>query len=371
MNETVLADHLDIMRKTVSLSARFFHYKRKNSTQMKTKILKIDPLNIDPDLIEEAASVIKKGGLVAFPTETVYGLGANALDPKAITGIFEAKERPLDDPLIVHVAEVKEVYELAENVPLEAEKLIKSFWPGPLTIILKKNEKIPDIVTTGLETVAIRMPSNPIAKELIRASGVPIAAPSANLFGRPSPTKAEHVINDLDARVDIIIDGGKTDIGIESTVIEIAGGGISVLRPGGISIEHLKGIVGKVEVSPEPEDYAKSPGKYPQHYSPLAEVVIAENNEDQTNNVKTKAANLSSDGKRVGVLAKEEHAGEYRDLNVKILGPEKDGKTCASNLFHLFREFDEEKVDVIIAEEIEEFGLGLAVMNRLRKAVGF
>ena len=190
---------------------------------MKTTVLKIDPLNINPALIDQAAAVIRDKGLVAFPTETVYGLGADALDPEAVSGIFGAKKRPLDDPLIVHICDLEDVYRLATNVPVEAERIAHKFWPGPLTMVLEKTDIVPDIVTTGLVTVAIRMPSNPIAKALIRASGTSIAAPSANLFGRPSPTDAQHVRDDLSGRIDMVIDGGKTDIGVESTVIEFVG----------------------------------------------------------------------------------------------------------------------------------------------------
>ena len=337
---------------------------------MKPRVLKIDPRHIDPELIEQAAGTIRNRGLVAFPTETVYGLGADALDPKAVTGVFEAKKRPLDDPLIVHIADPEDLRRLAENVPPEAEKLVNYFWPGPLTVVLKKTDLVPDLVATGLETVAIRMPSNMIAQKFIAASGVPIAAPSANMFGRPSPTTAQHVIEDLDGRIDVILDGGSTEIGIESTVVEFIDGQVVVLRPGGIDIEQLHVIAGDVEISFGSGHSGKSPGEYPRHYSPGARVILVENNPSQAEKTLSVALNAKSSGQKIGVMAKQEHADIYGKFDVKVLGPENNGKICASRLFHILREFDAENVDVIVAECIPETGLGLAVMNRLRKAAG-
>ncbi len=337
---------------------------------MKPRVLHIDPYHIDLELLKQAAEVIHNRGLVAFPTETVYGLGANALDPKAVTGIFDAKKRPLDDPLIVHIADVKDLYRLAEDVPPEAEKLVSCFWPGPLTVVLKKTELVPDLVTTGLETVAIRMPSCAIARKFIEVAGVPIAAPSANLFGRPSPTTARHVIDDLDGRIDIVLDGGSTEIGIESTVVEFMGGRVILLRPGGIDLERIRAIVGDVEMPSRPAARGKSPGEYPQHYSPKARVIVVESGFHQAKRTLSTAAEMVSKGHRVGILARQEHEDLYREFDVKILGPAKDARTCASRLFHLLREFDTEEVDVIVAEAIPEKALGLAVMNRLRKAAG-
>lgn len=337
---------------------------------MKPRVFKIDPYHVDLEMIKQAAAVINNRGLVAFPTETVYGLGANALDAKAVAGIFEAKKRPLDDPLIVHISKKTDLFDLVEKVSLEAERLIECFWPGPLTMIFKKKAVVPDIVTTGLDTVAVRMPSGAIARALIESAGVPIAAPSANLFGRPSPTTAAHVIKDLEGRVDILLDGGRTDIGVESTVIEFAENRLRVLRPGGVTVEQLSSIANVVELASEEDLINHSPGKYPQHYSPQAEVCIIDNDERQSWNILARAAELKEQGKRVGILSKQEHADGYREFMVKVLGPERDGKTCASRLFHVLREFDEDKADVILAEAINEKGLGLAVMNRLRKAAG-
>ena len=337
---------------------------------MKPRIFKIDPLNIDIDLIKQAAEVIHNRGLVAFPTETVYGLGANALDPKAVAGIFEAKKRPLDDPLIVHISDKEDIHKLAVDIPIEAERLMERFWPGPLTIVLKKTGIVPDLVTTGLETVAIRMPSHPVARKLIEIAGTPIAAPSANLFGRPSPTSAAHVAEDLEGRIDIILDAGSTEIGVESTVVEFINGKAIILRPGGTEVEEIEELVGKAEVYSTQEEMEKSPGKYPQHYSPRAEVRVVENGPSQTEEVEALAEDLKTKGHTIGIMATQEHMEHYRHLDVKVLGPGDEPKICASRLFHLLREFDQEKVDVIIAEGIDEKGLGLAVMNRLRKAAG-
>ena len=337
---------------------------------MKPRVLKIDPQHIDLELLKQAAEVIHNRGLVAFPTETVYGLGANALDPKAVGGIFDAKERPLDDPLIVHIADIKDLPNLSGDVPQKAKRLMDRFWPGPLTIVLKKTNNVPELVTTGLDTVAVRMPSNMIARKFIEIAGVPIAAPSANMFGRPSPTTAGHVIEDLDGRIDIVLDGGPTEIGIESTVVEFVEDRVVVLRPGGIDVEELRTLIGEVDVSSEQDPGIRSPGKYPQHYSPLAKVILIEDGPAQPEKTLSAVLEARSRGHRVGVLAKQEHAQEYREFDIKVLGPERDGRTCASRLFSILREFDAEKVDIIVAEGIPEAGLGLAVMNRLRKAAG-
>ncbi|MFH1798428.1 MAG: L-threonylcarbamoyladenylate synthase [Candidatus Omnitrophota bacterium] len=337
---------------------------------MKPCVFKIDPCNIDMELIKRAVEALHNRALVAFPTETVYGLGANALDSKAVAGIFKAKDRPLDDPLIVHISEIKDLYKITAEVPPEAEKLINRFWPGPLTIILKKSELIPEIVTTGLDTVAVRMPSNTIAKKFISIAGVPIAAPSANLFGRPSPTTARHVIDDLNGRIDIVLDGGSTEIGIESTVVEFDRGKIIILRPGGISLEELQLISGEVMLVSDTEQTEKAPGKYPRHYSPKAEVVLMEDNSFQKERVLSKAREMSSQGRKVGIMVKQEHENEYKGFKVKVLGPENDARICAARLFSILREFDSEETEVIIVESIQEKGLGCAVMNRLRKAAG-
>ena len=337
---------------------------------MRPKVLKVDPLNVDRQMLKQAVEAIHNRGLVAFPTETVYGLGANALEPKAVAGIFEAKKRPLDDPLIVHISKIEDLSRIVDKIPLKAHRLIERFWPGPLTLVLKKTSLVPDIVTTGLDTVAVRMPSNSIARDLIELAGVPIAAPSANLFGRPSPTKAKHVVNDLEGRIDLVLDGGPTEIGIESTVVELLGNKTIILRPGGTDLEVIKELVGEVEVYKGPEEEARSPGKYPQHYSPQALVTIVEEGPHQAEEVIRKAEELKEEGKEVGIMAKQEHEDLFKDYRYKVLGPALEARTCASRLFHVLREFDEDKVDVIVSEGIAEEGIGLAVMNRLKKAAG-
>ena len=336
---------------------------------MKPRTIIIDPLNIDRELIAVAARVINNRGLVAFPTETVYGLGANALDGKAVANIFEAKKRPLDDPLIIHIANREELNNLVKEVPQDAEKLIEKFWPGPLTIILKKSDLIPDIVSTGLDTVAIRMPRNPIAKVLIEMSKVPIAAPSANLFSRPSPTLASHVLEDLEGRIDLILDGGETEIGIESTVIEFDEDNVIILRPGGVVPEEIEKLLGKKVIIEESlQKMGSTPGKYQKHYSPKAEVIIVEYFSNQSEKTVELVKKMIGEGRRVGILAHQENENAYKEFNLKILGPSLDSKVCAARLFKMLREFDSEGVDVIIAEAIPNKGMGIAVMNRLRKS---
>ncbi|MGR3177391.1 MAG: L-threonylcarbamoyladenylate synthase [Candidatus Anammoxibacter sp.] len=332
-----------------------------------TEVLKIDPANIDLLKIKKAARVIEKGGLVAFPTETVYGLGADSMNPQAVARIFEAKGRPLDDPLIVHVSARNDLFDLARDVPAVVQELICKFWPGPLTLVLKRSERTPDIVTAGLDTVAIRMPANIIAMTFIKEAQTPIAAPSANLFGCPSSTSLQHIIDDLEGRIDLIIDGGKTPLGVESTILDLTRERSVILRPGGIEMEKLKGIMGDVMI--HKQDKVIAPGMYPRHYSPRAKVMLVENNDDlQAGKVRDLASRLSLKGSRVGIIAKEEHKDKYNGFDVKSLGRGDDLTSCAANLFSVLREFDKEGVDVIIAEGVEDKGIGIAIMDRLRKA---
>ncbi|MDI6737915.1 MAG: L-threonylcarbamoyladenylate synthase [Nanoarchaeota archaeon] len=333
-----------------------------------TIILKISKDNPEKILVKQAAVIIKEGGLVAFPTETVYGLGADALNPKAVAKIFEAKGRPADNPLIAHIADKKDVYRLAKEVPKEAELLMKEFWPGPLTIILKKSNLVPDIVTAGLDTVAIRMPSHKVALALIKEAKTPIAAPSANLSGKPSPTDAGHVIEDMKGRVDVIIDSGKTDIGVESTVIDMTVKPPLVLRPGGLPKEELEEFlknIGKEEKSDKP----KAPGMKYRHYAPNADVIVVEGNKEKVmKKTKELIEEYKLKGKKVGVMAAIKEHGYEADV-VKFIGSTE--KEVAKKLFRALRDFDKEDIHVIIAEGIEEKGIGEAVMNRLRKAAGY
>jgi L-threonylcarbamoyladenylate synthase len=312
---------------------------------MKTKIIKINFKNPEISKIKEAANTIKNGGLVAFPTETVYGLGANGLDKKATKKIFLVKGRPQDNPLILHISEIKQLHSLVNEIPNNAKKLIKQFWPGPLTIIFKKTKIVPDIVTCGLDTVAIRMPDNKIALELIKYAGVPIAAPSANISGRPSPTNAKHVIEDLTGSIDMLIDGGSVNIGIESTVIDLTQNPPVILRPGKITQKQIEKIIGKLQE--EKEEFIKtpkSPGMKYKHYSPKAKVIIIK------------------DVKEIKKILKKNSEKKIKQLNYN------DKIKMAKNLFKDFREADKKGYDIIVVKEVEDKGLGYAIMNRLRKA---
>ncbi len=336
---------------------------------MKTKTLKINPKKIDLAKIKIAAEEIKKGNLVAFPTETVYGLGADALNESAVEKIFQAKGRPFNDPLIAHIANIKELYRLSKEVTPVALKLAKAFWPGPLTLVLKKSELVSSIITAGLDTVAIRMPEDNIALSLIREAKTPIVAPSANLFGRTSPTTAQHVTDDLDGKIEMIINGGKTKVGVESTVLDITTRPVQVLRAGGISVEKLKKVIGQVKISKELENGFRSPGMLNSHYSPQAKLILVEKMGDtQVEEIRKLASEYKAQGLKVGIMAKEENQNKYNGFEVKVIGKGTELEICAANLFAILRSFDKEGFKIIIAEGLEEQGLGLAIMERLRKA---
>lgn len=345
----------------------------------KTLVLKVNPKKPDEKKIRKAAEIIVKGGLVAFPTETVYGLGADALNPKAILALFKAKKRPLDNPPIIHVSNLKEVYRLVMEVSSKAKKLMEKFWPGPLTLIFTRSKVVPDVTVAGLETIAIRMPEHNVALSLIKESGCPIAAPSANAAGRPSPTTAQHVLEDLEGLIDVVLDAGPTRIGVESTVLDLTVDPPQILRPGGVILEKLQEILEDVELHPmaiaekklEVKE-ARSPGLRHKHYAPNAEVIVVEGDISAiVNKVKDIVRDYREEGSRVGVLATDETSDCYVADVVKSLGSRKNLKVVAKNLFKLLREFDKEDVDVIVAEGVPLSGLGLAVMNRLRKASGY
>ncbi len=336
---------------------------------MKTKILEINPKRIDLAKIKIAAEEIKKGNLVAFPTETVYGLGADAINEKAVAKIFQAKGRPFNDPLIVHIADVKELNRLSKHVPPVVLKLAKVFWPGPLTLVLKKSELVSDIITADLDTVAIRMPADNIALSLIREAQTPIVAPSANIFGRTSPTNAQHVEDDLGGKIEMIIDGGKTKVGVESTVLDITAKPVQVLRAGGVSVEQLKEVIGQVKIGEELKRGFRSPGMLNSHYSPRARLILVEEREEaQVREVFRLALEYKVQGFKVGIMAKEENQNKYNGFQVKVIGKGSELNICATNLFSTLRSFDKEGFEIIIAEGLEEQGLGLAIMERLRKA---
>ena len=336
---------------------------------MITKIIKIDSENIDFDKISELGRIISDGGLVAFPTETVYGLGANAFCAEAVRNIFKAKGRPADNPLIVHVNSFSDVSEVAREIPEAAKILFDTFSPGPLTLILRKSPFVPDAVTAGLDTVAVRIPQHPIAAALIKLSGVPIAAPSANRSGKPSPTKAEHVIQDMDGRIDAIIDGGACSYGVESTVVDMTGEKPVILRPGGISFEDIKKVLPDAEVDShvlravEVNESPKSPGMKYKHYAPDAEVFVVEGKSQAVFN-KINELISQNQGKKIGVLTVDNR--KYNaDL---VIDAGKDNKEYAKRLFNALREFDKHGVQIIYAEFCKEDKNSLAVKNRLYKS---
>ncbi|MCO6041626.1 L-threonylcarbamoyladenylate synthase [Thermococcus alcaliphilus] len=326
---------------------------------------------VDWEKIKIAARFIREGKLVAFPTETVYGLGADALNENAVKRIFEAKGRPPDNPLIIHIAEFDQVYELAREVPEKAKMLAEKFWPGPLTIVLPKGDKVPYATTGGLETVAIRMPAHEIALALIKTSKRPIAAPSANISGKPSPTLAEHVADDFYGRIECIIDGGETKIGVESTVIDLTTEPPMLLRPGGLPLEEIERVIGKIKIHPavkgKPVKLAKAPGMKYKHYAPEAQVIVIEGERKRVKEkIKELVKEYKAQGMKVGVMA----TGDFYEADAYFNIGESE-EEIARNLFKALRELDKSGVDIILAEGIEERGLGLAVMNRLKKAAGY
>ena len=346
---------------------------------MKTLLLKVNPENPDPAKIQLAAEIIQRGGLVAFPTETVYGLGADALNSEAALALFKAKKRPMDNPPIIHVANPAEVSRLVVEVPKKAELLMEKFWPGPLTLIFKHSNLVPKVTVAGLDTVAVRMPKHKVAIELIRQSRCPIAAPSANLAGKPSPTTAQHVYEDLNGRIDAIIDGGATNIGIESTVVDLSVDPPMLLRPGGTPFEALKEVLSDLKlhafVQAEQElslNEIRSPGMAHKHYAPKAKVILVEGKVPAVvAEVNRLAESFDLKGEKVGILATDETEASYKAAVVKSLGSRSNLSTVAQNLFRMLREMDGQNVDVIIAEGVSSEGIGLAVMNRLRKASGY
>ncbi|PRR83160.1 L-threonylcarbamoyladenylate synthase [Clostridium vincentii] len=344
---------------------------------METKIAIVKNLHKDIEYIKEAANIIKNGGTVVFPTETVYGLGSDALNEEAVKKIFKAKGRPQDNPLILHVAS-KDISSLVEEVPNVAQKLINKFWPGPLTIILNKKDIVPDVTSAKLKSVGIRMPEGEIALKLIEFAETPIAAPSANISGRPSPTDVERCIEDLLGKVDYILGGEKSRVGVESTIVDCTVDPPIVLRPGAITIEDLKRVDNKIELDiglmkkPTSDFKPKAPGMKYKHYAPKAKVVIVSGNREKTiEKINEMVHYYISHGKKVGVLASKENSMKYKEGQIKVLGSILDLDEVAHNLFESLRSFDDIGVDIIIAEAFEEKGVGIAIMNRLKKAAGY
>ncbi|MFZ5597565.1 MAG: L-threonylcarbamoyladenylate synthase [Bacillota bacterium] len=344
---------------------------------LETLFLKVDGNCPDPEIIRQAGLVLRRGGLVAFPTETVYGLGANALDEAAVRKIFIAKGRPMDNPLILHISDMESIYLYADSVPAKARVLMERFWPGPVTFILRRGGRVPEAVSPGLTGLAFRMPDHPVALALIRVAGVPVAAPSANLSGRPSPTTAEHVRRDLSGRIDMILDGGPAGLGLESTVVDMTGDLPVILRPGGITPEQIMDAVGpveldrSVEVAGETVKKPRSPGMKYRHYAPSAPLVLVEGDGAPViAEIKRIALEYIGKGKKVGVICRRENIGQYEGVLAVSAGASNDPASVAASLYGALRYFDDSGVDVILAEGVGNRGLGLAVNNRLRRAAG-
>jgi len=342
---------------------------------MDTIIKKINDVNRE-NVISKGAQILRNGGTVAFPTETVYGIGADALDEEAVKKIFKAKGRPSDNPLIAHVANEEDIYDLIVFASEDAKKLMEKFWPGPLTLIFKKSEIVPLTITGGLDTVALRMPLNKVARQLIKEAGRPIAAPSANTSGKPSPTKAKHVIDDLEGRVDMIIDDGNCAIGLESTVLDVSSDKPMILRPGAVTKKMLEEVIGEVLVDETLKSglgtdiVPKAPGMKYKHYSPKADVtIIAGKLADVITYINQKIKN--SNNEKIGIMATKQTENKYNCQNVLSLGDRNTPDKIAANLFDTLRKFDEIGVEVIYAEAINEENIGDAIMNRMTKAAGY
>ena len=343
---------------------------------MKKTIISDMTEGIDSAGIALGGKILREGGLVAFPTETVYGLGGNALDAEAARKIYEAKGRPSDNPLIVHICTPEALEKITAEVPETAKRLADAFWPGPMTMIFRKSELVPESTTGGLDTVAVRFPDHPVALALIREAGGYVAAPSANTSGRPSPTLASHVWDDLHGRIDMIIDGGEVGIGIESTIVDLTGPEPVILRPGYITQEMLEKVVGRVSLdraldSDDPAVRPKAPGMKYKHYAPKAPLYIVEGGQGAVQEtIASLAEKAASEGKKVGVICTDESAENYRTGIVRSAGTRTDEATVAAHLYRILREMDALGADVIYAEAFDTAGIGMAVMNRLMKAAG-
>lgn len=343
-----------------------------------TEVLRVDPQRPDRHDIARAADCLRGGGLVAFPTETVYGLGVHAFDRGAVRRLFDAKGRPANDPLIVHIGSLDELPGLVMEVPDIARALASRFWPGPLTLVMRRAANVPREVTAGLDTVAIRVPAHPVARALLEAARLPIAAPSANLFSRPSPTRAAHVVADLDGRIDLILDGGPTQVGVESTVVDLTVDPPIVLRPGATSVEALRDVIPLVRVRPDTgasgdaDESMASPGMLAKHYAPRAPLTLYRGNPTALGGALVEGARRALAARqRVGVLATTEDAEALRALPVMIaeLGSGLDADQIAARLYAALRQLDEQGVDVILARDVSTAeGIGRAISDRLRRA---
>jgi len=343
---------------------------------METKVYKVDGESISEELLKEVGNTIKGGGLVAFPTETVYGLGANALERLASRKIYAAKGRPTDNPLIIHIARLQDLPYIVDEIPDKAKILAEVFWPGPLTMVMKKSEKVPDEITGGIDTVAVRMPKHPIALKIIEEGGGYIAAPSANTSGRPSPTLASHVISDLNGKIDIIIDGGSVQIGLESTIVDLTGEIPIILRPGYIRPEMLEQVIGPVKMDKALMEMGsavipRAPGMKYKHYAPAGDLIIIEGVRSKVIEYINKMVRMKEQaGNTVGVIATDESIVWYNCNHVKSIGSRSHEETIAHQLYATLREFDEQKIDFIFTESFHTPKMGQTIMNRLLKAAG-
>lgn len=347
------------------------------TTNLHTQLLPVDSRTPDPAIIAQAGQILKDGGLVAFPTETVYGLGGDALNPDSSRKIYAAKGRPSDNPLIVHIAEMEALKPICAQIPETMLKLAEAFWPGPLTMIVPKSDLVPKETTGGLDTVAIRMPDHETALALIRAAGGYIAAPSANASGRPSPTLAGHVMEDLQGRIEMILDGGEVGIGVESTIVDLTGEVPTILRPGYVTEEMLRRVLGEVQTDPTLMQKVeggrpKAPGMRYRHYAPKGTLSLVEGDASVVaERINALIAEAAAAGKKTGVLCTEESLQNYHADVVRSLGSREDMRSIALHLYRALREFDTEGVETIYAESFSRDGFGQAVMNRLLKAAGY
>lgn len=343
---------------------------------METIVSKITHTTEDNAIIEMAGKIIREGGLVAFPTETVYGLGGDALNPDASGKIYAAKGRPSDNPLIIHICKLEDITKIVSDFPECAKRLAKEFWPGPLTMVLPKADIVPKQTTGGLNTVAVRMPVDPTALAFIEAAGGYVAAPSANISGRPSPTEAKYVVEDMNGRIEMILDDGDVEIGIESTIVDLTGDVPMLLRPGFITLKMLEEVLGQVEVDKtildgDCLDKPKAPGMKYKHYAPKGDLTIVTGDADAViAGINKGSAEAAGCGDKIGIIATDETMGQYQAHSVKSVGKRSDEVSIAKNLYRILREFDDEEVTVIFSESFSDGGIGQAVMNRLLKAAG-
>ncbi|MDY4694141.1 MAG: L-threonylcarbamoyladenylate synthase [Blautia sp.] len=343
---------------------------------MKAEVVSMTEENLDMEAIRRGGEILKKGGLVAFPTETVYGLGGDALNPEASRKIYAAKGRPSDNPLIVHIARIDDLAPIVSEIPHEAMILAEKYWPGPLTMILPRSDLVPMETTGGLDSVAVRFPSDRIAQELIKAAGGYVAAPSANTSGRPSPTTAQHVEEDLGENIDMIIDGGQVGIGLESTIVDFTEDVPVVLRPGYISLEMLQDTLGDVRmdkglIASDSKVHPKAPGMKYRHYAPRADLSIVEGPEEKVvETINSLARQAEAQGKKAGIIATDETRDRYPSGLVMSIGTRKEEETIAHHLYEVLRDFDQSEVDFIYSEAFYTPRMGQAIMNRLLKAAG-